>query len=106
MGVLTNAKIEVFNFRNKKSHVEKFYSFQYFVDFSTDLDSPDLKFFRTGPKFAHIFEQHFQNLLSARKKKSFLRKNVKLKNSQTPKSKAIFGIFLPISPKSARKKVY
>ena len=56
MGVLTNAKIEVFNFRNTKSHVEKFYSFQYFVDFSTDLDSPGLKFFRTGPKFAHIFE--------------------------------------------------
>jgi hypothetical protein len=56
VGVLTNAKIEVFNFRNKKSHVEKFYSFQYFVDFSTDLDSPDLKFFRIGPKFAHIFE--------------------------------------------------
>jgi hypothetical protein len=56
VGVLTNAKIEVFNFRNKKSHVEKFYSFQYFVDFLTDLDSPDLKFFRIGPKFAHIFE--------------------------------------------------
>ena len=71
VGVLTNAKIEVFNFRNKKSHVEKFYSFQYFVDFSTALDSPDLKFFRTGPRFAHIFEQHFQNLLSARKKKVF-----------------------------------
>ena len=71
MGVLTNAKIEVFNFRNKKSHVEKFYSFQYFVDFSTDLDSPDLKFFRTGPNFAHTFQQHFQNLLSARKKKVF-----------------------------------
>ena len=37
-----------FNFRNKKS--------QYFVDFSTDLDSPVLKFFRTGLRFAHIFE--------------------------------------------------
>ena len=34
---MANAKIEVFNFRNKKSHVEKFFSFQYFVDFSTDL---------------------------------------------------------------------
>ena len=66
MGVLTNAKIEVFDFRNKKAHVEKFYSFQYLVDFSTDL-----KFFRPGPKFAHIFEQHFQNLLSARKRKVF-----------------------------------
>ena len=53
MGVLGNAKIEVFNFRNEKSHVEKFYSFQYFVDFLTDLDSLDLKFFRTGPKFAY-----------------------------------------------------
>ena len=73
MGVLRNAKIEVFNFRNKKSHVEKFYSFQYFVDFSTDLDSLDLKFFRAGPKFAHIFEQYFQNRVSARKKK-FLKK--------------------------------
>ena len=75
MGVWANANIEVFNFRNKKSHVEKFYSFQYFVDFSTDLDSPDLKFFRTGPKFAHIFEQHFQNLVSARKKKFFKKKS-------------------------------
>jgi hypothetical protein len=65
VGVLANAKIEVFNFRNKKSHVEKFYSFQYFVDFSTDLDSPVLKFFRTGPRFAHIFEQLFQNFVSA-----------------------------------------
>ena len=34
---------------------------------------------------------------------NFLRKNLKLKNSQTPKSKAIFGIFPPISPKSASK---
>ena len=55
MGVLTNAKIEVFNFRNKKSHVEKFYSFQYFVDFSTDLDSPVLNFFRAGLRFVPIF---------------------------------------------------
>ena len=56
MGVLANAKIEFFDFRNKKSHFEKFYSFQYFVDFSTDLDSPVLKFFRTGLRFAHTFE--------------------------------------------------
>ena len=56
MGVLANAKIEVFKFRNKKSNAEKFYCFQYFLDFSTDLDSPDLKFFRTGPRFAHMFE--------------------------------------------------
>ena len=54
-----------------KSHVEKFYSFQYFVDFSTDLDSPDLKFFRTGPKFAHIFEQHFQKSAFCKEKKVF-----------------------------------
>ena len=74
MGVLINAKIEVFNLRNKKSQVEKFYSFQYFKDFSTDMDNPDLKFFRTGPKFAHIFEQHFHNLLSARKNKFFKKK--------------------------------
>ena len=56
VGVLANAKIEVFNFRNKKSHFEKVNSFQYFVDFSTDLDSPGLKFFRTGLRFANIFE--------------------------------------------------
>ena len=56
MGVLANAKIEVFNFRNKKSHFEKFYSFQYFVDFSTDLDSPVLKVFRTDLRFAFIFK--------------------------------------------------
>ena len=56
VGFLANAKIEVFNFRNKKSHVKKFYSFQYFVDFSTDSDSPALKIFRTGLRFAHIFE--------------------------------------------------
>ena len=56
MGFLANAKIEVFNFRNEKSHVKKFYSFQNFVDFSTDSDSPALKFFRTGLRFAHIFK--------------------------------------------------
>ena len=39
----------------KKSHFEKFYSFQYFIDFSTDLDSPVLNFFRTGLRFVPIF---------------------------------------------------
>ena len=55
MGFLPNAKIEVFNFRNEKSHVKKLYSFQYFVNFSTDSGSAALKFFRTGFRYAHIF---------------------------------------------------
>ena len=54
----------------------------------------------------HIYLNNISKIWFPQGKKSFLRKNLKLKNSQTPKSKAIFGIFLPISPKSARKKVY
>ena len=50
-----DAKIEDFNFKNKKSHVDKIYSFQLFVNFSTDSDSPLVKFYKTGSKYANIF---------------------------------------------------
>ena len=53
-GFLANAKIKGSNFKNEKSHVKKFYSFQLFVNFSTDSDSPAIKFFRTGSKYADI----------------------------------------------------
>jgi hypothetical protein len=43
---LADAEIEDFNFKNKKSHDEKIYSFQLFVDFSTDPESPAIKFFK------------------------------------------------------------
>ena len=36
------------NFKNKMSYVKKFCSFQLFVDFLTDSDSPAIKFVRTG----------------------------------------------------------
>ena len=39
-----NAKIEDFNFKNKKSPVDKSYSFQLFVHFSTDSESPEFKY--------------------------------------------------------------
>ena len=41
---LVDAKIKYFNFKNEKSHVDKIYSFQLFVDFSTDSKSPAIKF--------------------------------------------------------------
>ena len=44
MGFFANAKLEGSNFKNEKSHVKKFYSFQLFVNFSTDSDSPAIKF--------------------------------------------------------------
>ena len=47
--------IEDFNFKNKMSHVKKFYNFQLFVDFSTDLKSPAIKFFKTGFKYPYLF---------------------------------------------------
>ena len=53
--VLTNAKYEDFNFKNKKSHVKKFYNFQLFVDFSTDSDCLAIKFSKSGFKYAYIF---------------------------------------------------
>ena len=52
---LANAKNEDFNFENKKSHVEKFYNFQLFVDFSTDSECLAVKFFKSGFKYAYIF---------------------------------------------------
>ena len=54
-GFLANAKIEAFNFKNKKLHVEKIYSFQLFVHFSTDSESPDIKFFKSGFKYSYMF---------------------------------------------------
>ena len=56
---LANAKIEGSNVKNEKSHVKKFFSFQLFVNFSTDSDSSAIKFFRTGSKYAYIFIQKF-----------------------------------------------
>ena len=50
---MADAKIEDFNFINEKSHVYKIYSFQFFVDFSTDLDRPANKHFRTD--FTHTY---------------------------------------------------
>jgi hypothetical protein len=41
---LADAKIEDFNFKNKKSHVDKIYSFQLLAHFLTDLESPEIKF--------------------------------------------------------------
>ena len=54
-GFLADAKMEDFNFTNEKSHVDKIYSFQFFVDFSTDLKSLAIKFFKTGFKHPFIF---------------------------------------------------
>ena len=53
--ILADAKIEDFNFINGKSHVDKIYSFQFFVDFTTDLKSPAIKFFKTGYKYPYLF---------------------------------------------------
>ena len=44
---VADAKVEDFNLKNKKSHVEKMYNFQLFVDFSTDSISPAIKFIKT-----------------------------------------------------------
>ena len=40
--------IEDFNFKNKMSHVKKFYNFQFFVNFLTDFNSLAIKFFKNG----------------------------------------------------------
>jgi hypothetical protein len=53
VGFLANAKIEGSNFKNEKSHVKKFCSFQLFVNFSTAKKS------LTGSKYANIFIQKF-----------------------------------------------
>ena len=50
-----DAKIEDFNFKNKKSHVDKSYSFQFFVHFSTDSESPELKFIESGFRYSDMF---------------------------------------------------
>jgi hypothetical protein len=42
---------EDFDFKNEMSCIKKFYSFQFFVDFSTNLESPDIKIFLNGFRF-------------------------------------------------------
>ena len=51
-----DAKIEDFNFKNKKSHVDKSYSCQFFVRFSTDSKSLEIKFFESGFKYSDMFK--------------------------------------------------
>ncbi len=52
---MTNAKIEGFKLKNKKSYVKKIYNFQLFVDFSTDSDCLAIKFSKSGFKYGYIF---------------------------------------------------
>ena len=49
-------KNEDINFKNEMSCIKKFYSFQLFVDFSTDLESPDIKF---GFRFLNLLTENF-----------------------------------------------
>ena len=51
---LADAKIEDFNFKNKMSHVDKIYSFKFFEHFSTDSESPNIKFFKSGFKYSYM----------------------------------------------------
>ena len=51
---LADAKIEDFNFKNKKSHVDKIYSFQFLAHFLTDSESPEIKFFKSGSKYMFV----------------------------------------------------
>ena len=51
-----DAKIEDFNFKIKKSHVDKSYSFQLFVYFLTDSESPVMKFFKSGFKYSYMLK--------------------------------------------------
>jgi hypothetical protein len=50
-----DAKIEDFNFKRNKSHVDKIYSFQLFVHFSTDSKSPEFEFLKSGFKYLYMF---------------------------------------------------
>ena len=70
-GFLENAKIEGSNVKNEMSHVKKFFILQLFVNFSTDSDSSEIKFFRTGSKYTYIFIQKFQNHIFDEKKLFF-----------------------------------
>ena len=54
-GFLADGKIEGFNFKNKKSHVNKIYSFQFLAHFLTDSESPEIKFFKSGFKYSYMF---------------------------------------------------
>jgi hypothetical protein len=52
---LADAKIEDFNFKNKKSLVDKIYSFQLFVHFLTDLEKDVFKTFKSGFEYSCMF---------------------------------------------------
>ena len=73
-GFLVDAKIEDFNLINEKSHVDKIYSFQFFVDFSADLKSPAIQFLKTGFEYPYLFISKFQNPIFVWKKNHFCRK--------------------------------
>ena len=48
-------------FKNEKSHVKKFNSFQYFGNILTDYESHAFKFFRIGLTHAFILTEKFKN---------------------------------------------
>ena len=73
-GFLADAKIEDFNFINEKSHVDKIYSFEFFVDFSADLKSPAIQFLKTGFKYPYLLVSKFQNPIFVWKKIIFVGK--------------------------------
>ena len=52
-------KNEDIDFKNEMSCIKKFYSFQLFVDFLTDLKSPDIKFFKNGFRFLDLLTENF-----------------------------------------------
>ena len=55
-------KLRGSNVKNEKSHVKKFFIFQLFVNFSTDSDSSEIKFFRTGSKYTYILGSAIKNM--------------------------------------------
>ena len=48
-------KLKISISKIKKSHVDKIYSFQLFAHFSTDSNSPEIKFFKSGFKYSCMF---------------------------------------------------
>ena len=48
-------KLKISLLRKKKSHADKIYSFQLFAHFSTDSNSPEIKFFKSGFKYSCMF---------------------------------------------------
>jgi hypothetical protein len=100
-----DAKIEDFNFKNKKSDVDKSYSFQLYI-FQLIQKILNSNFLNLISNIQICLNKNDKILFLLEKKNIFRSKFQPFFPSQMHKSRTNFGIFVPSCPKSAKNKVF